>query len=118
MSAMEVIQMFLGGKLPIALPKIKLDNWTVSEDGVRCGPVTKAKTGIKNVDIFWAHLEFMVDGRSHVLDVERGLKGGVSTIVFDGTNIVGGHIAFKKHIAGFPPKFKLEIDIKLPTTTF
>ena len=118
MSLTDILKMLFGGKLPVNLSNLKLDHWTVSHDGVRKGPVVSARVGIKNIDIFWAHISFIVDGIPHTLDVERGLKGGVSTIIFDGASVVGGSIAFKTHAVGFPPKFKFELSVHLPTTTF
>lgn len=115
MNPLDILKLLLGGAAQsITLPKINLKNWTVSLDTVRKGPVTSGKVGLKAGDVFWFDAAFSVDGVAHTLHAERPLVGGASTIIFDNAApVTTGEVAIRKHITGFPPHFKAEIDVHL-----
>lgn len=104
--------------LTMVFSKFHITNWTVSLNGAAKGPVTSAKVGIKNTSVFWANMNFTVDGVAHILTGERSLLGGVSTVTLDGVAVPNAHIALSKHIQGFPPHLKVEVDFDLVGATY
>jgi hypothetical protein len=98
------------------LQGVSLNDWTVSHNHTRKGPVTEARVGVRDGTTFWARFKFQEDGTAHAIEAERSFTGGPATITLDGAAIAGGHIALSKHIKGFlPPHLSVEIDIDLPT---
>lgn len=89
-----------------------IKDWIVSVNGAHKGPVTEGKVGLKGTT-FWAHMKFQVDGVDHHIEGERPLQGGLATVSLDGVVVPDAHLALKKHVVGFPPRVRVEINFDL-----
>ena len=91
----------------------KVENWEVSLNGERKGPVSHGAIGLSRLSLFWATFTFTVDGTVHTVSANRPLTGGDASVLFDTKPVTGAHLTLSKHLVGFPPHLRVEIDIVL-----
>lgn len=112
MGALDVIRLLLAGDA--GWSAVRLTDWTVSQDGVRAGPVTAGALGIRDGETLWFKTTFTAEGAAHVLEAERPLTGpGAATVVLDGALQAGAKMTLAKHLRCCPPELRCEIDVVL-----
>jgi len=102
-NAFKIIQLIAKGIPPA--------RWTVSHNGLRKGPVTKADCGL-NAPLVWLRFDYQEDGNEQRLDGTIPITGGEETIQFNGKDVGFDDIVLSHRIVGFPPKIVLVVEFK------
>lgn len=103
MNPLKIIQLISQGIPPA--------RWTVSHNGVRKGPVTKADCGL-NAPMVWLKFEYQEDGKARKLDGTMPVTGGKETIQWNGEDVEFDDVVLSHRIVGFPPRIVLVVEFK------
>ena len=90
---------------------VPASKWTVSDNGVRKGPVTEVNCGLQGTMV-WLRFQYQEDGADHKIEGSMPVTGGEETIKLDGADVEHDDIVLSNRVVGFPPKIVLVVEFK------
>lgn len=103
MNALQIIRALAQG--------VPASKWTVSDNGIRKGPVTEVNCGLQGTTV-WLRFQYQADGAAHKIEGSMPVTGGSETIKLDGADVEHDDIVLSNRIVGFPPKLVIVIEFK------
>src|SRR5689334_1807134 len=103
MNALQIIRALAAG--------VPAKKWTVSDNGVRKGPVTEVNCGLHGTMV-WLRFQYQADGADHKIEGSMPVTGGQETIKLDGQDVEHDDIVLSNRIVGFPPKIVIVVEYK------